>query len=62
MRKWTVWILSLWIAVLSLAGCAQQGADEGASANPPPTTNPMGQPSTPDTAGAQAEERKAGGY
>ena len=62
MRRWTMLSLTLLMLVLSLAACGTQGSGEGEAANPPPTTNPMGQqPAAPDTPGAAAEERKAGG-
>ena len=63
MKRWILMSLTLLTLALNLIACGNQGGGEGEAANPPPTTNPMGQPSAaPDTPGAAAEERKAGGY
>ncbi len=62
MRKGILLVLAMLVVILNLAGCAKQETEGGASATPSPTTNPMGQPASADTPGAQAEERKAGGY
>ncbi|MDW8106033.1 MAG: hypothetical protein RMK45_00995 [Armatimonadota bacterium] len=57
-----LWLLGL-VALLMLGACGKQEAGSSEAATPPPTTNPAGQPiSTPNTPGAAAEERKAGGY
>lgn len=62
MRRWILMSLTLLMLALNLMACGTQGG-EGEAATPPPSTNPMGQqPNAPDTPGAAAEERKAGGY
>ncbi len=60
MKRWMLMSLTLLTLALNLAACGTQGGEGEAAA--PPTTNPMGQQSAPDTPGAAAEERKAGGY
>ncbi|BCW95677.1 MAG: hypothetical protein WHS44_09340 [Fimbriimonadales bacterium] len=60
MKRWMLMSLTLLTLALNLTACGTQGGEGEAAA--PPTTNPMGQQSAPDTAGAAAEERKAGGY
>ena len=62
MKRWMLMSLTLLTLALSLMACGNQGGGEGKAANPPPSTNPLGeQPAAPDTPGAAAEERKAGG-
>lgn len=60
MKRWIVMSFAMLIVALNLAACGNQGGEGEAAA--PPTTNPMGQQATPDTPGAAAEERKAGGH
>jgi len=60
MKRWILMSLSLLTLALNLVACGTQGGSEGEAAAPT-TTNPMGQPAAPDTSGAAAEERKAGG-
>lgn len=62
MKRWMLMSLTLLTLALSLMACGNQGG-EGEAATPPPSTSPLGeQPAAPDTPGAAAEERKAGGY
>ncbi|GIV06239.1 MAG: hypothetical protein KatS3mg016_1814 [Fimbriimonadales bacterium] len=60
MKRWILMSFAALIVMFHLAACGNQGGEGEAAA--PPTTNPMGQQPTPDTPGAAAEERKAGGY
>jgi|GEM_PF-2656277 len=60
-RLWLTLCVLLPLA-LQLAACGKQGSGSGEAASPPPTTNPMGQPVSPDTPSGAAEERKASGY
>jgi hypothetical protein len=59
MKRWMLMSFAMLVVALNLAACGNQGGEGEAAA--PPTTNPMGQQTTPDTPGAAAEERKAGG-
>ncbi|MCS6919192.1 MAG: hypothetical protein NZM28_05440 [Fimbriimonadales bacterium] len=59
MKRWILTSFALLVVALNLAACGNQGGEGEAAA--PPTTNPMGQQTTPDTPGAAAEERKASG-
>ncbi|MCX7992670.1 MAG: hypothetical protein N2651_03260 [Fimbriimonadales bacterium] len=59
MKRWILKIFAMSLIALNLAACGNQGGEGEAAA--PPTTNPMGQQTAPDTAGAAAEERKASG-
>ena len=62
MKRWILMSMTLLTLALNLMACGTQGS-EGEAAAPPPSTNPMGQQlAAPDTPGAAAEERKAGGY
>ncbi|MCX7924189.1 MAG: hypothetical protein N2554_00075 [Fimbriimonadales bacterium] len=61
MKRWILMSFAALFVALNLAACGNQGSGEEGAATPPPTTNPMGQQTTPDTAGAAAEERKASG-
>ncbi len=60
MKRWILRSLVVLLVAWNLAACGDQGGEGEAAA--PPTTNPMGQQTAPDTPGAAAEERKAGGY
>jgi hypothetical protein len=61
MKRWMLMSLTLLTLALNLMACGNQGG-EGEAATPPPSTSPLGgQPAAPDTPGAAAEERKAGG-
>lgn len=59
MKRWILTSFAALFIVLNLSACGNQGGEGEAAA--PPTTNPMGQQTAPDTPGAAAEERKAGG-
>ena len=61
MKRWMLMSLTLLTLALNLMACGNQGG-ESEAATPPPSTRPLGeQPAAPDTPGAAAEERKAGG-
>jgi hypothetical protein len=59
MKRWILMSLTLLTLALNLMACSNQGGGEGEAANPPPTTNPMGeQPAAPDTPGAPPKSAK----